>query len=78
MDGELAALFEQYFGETRGGILRDVPALHRVIPVEEAIPFQVEIHPYERASELLEGALSWGLRTSRCGLPGFRARATRF
>jgi len=66
MDDEMAALFDQYFSETRGGILRHVPALHRVIPVEQAIPFQVEIHPYERATELLEGALSWGVRSCIC------------
>jgi Na+-translocating ferredoxin:NAD+ oxidoreductase subunit B len=66
MDEEMAVLFEQYFGETRGGILRDVPALHRVIPVERAIPFQIEIHPYERAGELLESARSWGVRNCIC------------
>jgi Na+-translocating ferredoxin:NAD+ oxidoreductase subunit B len=66
MDDELAALFEQYISETRGGILRDVPALHRVIPVGQAVPFQMEIHPYERATELLEGALSWGVRDCIC------------
>ncbi len=66
MDEELAALFDQYFTETQGGILRDVPALHRVIPVGQAVPFQIEIHPYERASALLEGALSWGVRDCIC------------
>jgi len=60
MDKELAALFDQYFSETQGGILRDVPALHRVIPVGQAVPFQIEIQSYERANALLEGALSWG------------------
>jgi hypothetical protein len=39
MDEELAALFEEYFSETQGGILRDVPAHHRVIPVGQAVPF---------------------------------------
>jgi Na+-translocating ferredoxin:NAD+ oxidoreductase subunit B len=66
MDDELAVLFERFFNETRGGILRDVPALHRVIPVGQAVPFQIEIHPYERATELLEGALSWGVRDCIC------------
>lgn len=66
MDDEMAALFEQYFRETRGGVLREAPALHRVIPVEQAIPFKVEIHPYERASALLEGARSWGVRNCIC------------
>jgi electron transport complex protein RnfB len=66
MDAELAALFEAYYQETRGGIVRDAPAVHRVIPVGEAIPFDVEIFPYERASELLEGARSWGVRDCIC------------
>jgi Pyruvate/2-oxoacid:ferredoxin oxidoreductase delta subunit len=66
MDDEMAALFEQYFSESQGGILRDAPALHRVIPVGQAVPFQIEIHPYERANALLEGALSWGVRECIC------------
>ena len=67
MDAELAALFEQYLQETRGSaILRLEPAVHRVIPVEEAIPFDLEIFPYEQASELLEGANAWGVRDCIC------------
>jgi len=67
MDAELAALFEQYLQETQGGsIVRDAPAVHRVIPVGEAIPFDLEIFPYERATELLEGAKSWGVRDCVC------------
>lgn len=67
MDAELAALFEQYWQESQGGsILGDIPAIHRVIPVEEAIPFNLEIFPYERATEMLEGAKSWGVRECMC------------
>ena len=67
MDEELAALFEQYYQETRGGaITRAAPAVHRVIPVEEAVPFDLEIFPYERATELLEGAKAWGVRNCIC------------
>jgi len=67
MDAELAKLFEQYLQETRGGgIARDAPAIHRVIPVEEAIPFELEIFPYERASQLLEEAKAWGVRDCIC------------
>jgi electron transport complex protein RnfB len=68
LDAELAALFEQYYQETQGGgnIMRDAPPVHRVIPVGEAIPFELEIFPYERASELVEGAKSWGVRDCIC------------
>ena len=67
MDAELAALFEQYYQETQGGaIIRDMPSVHRVVPVEEAIPFDLEIFPYEQTTELLEGAKSWGVRNCIC------------
>jgi len=67
MDQELAALFEQYLQETLGGsIVRDEPAVHRVIPVGEAIPVELEVFPYERATELLENAKSWGVRDCVC------------
>ncbi len=66
MDAEMAALFEEYFNETQGSLLRDAPAHHRVIPVEQAIPFQIEIQPYDRASALLDKALSWGVRDCIC------------
>lgn len=66
MDAEMAELFEQYYRESKGGILRPTPALHRVIPVEKAIPLEVTIHPYERASEILERAKSWGVRDCIC------------
>ncbi|MBN1993466.1 MAG: 4Fe-4S binding protein [Anaerolineae bacterium] len=67
LDAELAALFEQYYQETQGGSLtHDLPAIHRVIPVEESIPVDIEIFPYERASELLAGAKSWAVRDCIC------------
>ena len=66
MDAELAALFEQYYQETQAGIVRDVPSIHRVIPVEKAIPFELEIFPYERASELVKEACAWGVRDCIC------------
>jgi Na+-translocating ferredoxin:NAD+ oxidoreductase subunit B len=66
MDVKMAELFEQYYRETQGGVLRPAPALHRVIPVGRAIPITVNIDPYERASELLEKAQSWGVRDCIC------------
>jgi ferredoxin len=67
MDAELAELFEQYFRETRGGgFVSTRPAVHRVIPVGEAIPVDVEVFPYERAVELVENAKSWGMRDCIC------------
>ena len=69
MDEELATLVEQYLQETRGGgITQHAPALQRVIPVETSIPFELEIFPHERASELLKNAKSWGVRDCICRL----------
>ncbi|MGB2982632.1 MAG: 4Fe-4S dicluster domain-containing protein [Candidatus Bipolaricaulia bacterium] len=66
MDEEYASLFEAYYQETRAGMLGESPSVHRVIPIELAIPFEVEIFPYERASALLERAKSWGVRDCIC------------
>jgi ferredoxin len=67
MDAEFAALFERYLKETGGGtIFADEPAIHRVIPVDQAIPFEIEIFPYEHATDLVEGARSWGVRDCIC------------
>jgi electron transport complex protein RnfB len=67
MDAELARLFEQYYHETRGGsVIQDAPPVHRVIPVEEAIPVEIEILPHEWASRLVQEARSWAVRDCVC------------
>jgi Na+-translocating ferredoxin:NAD+ oxidoreductase subunit B len=40
--------------------------VHRVIPVDEAVPYQLEVFAYEQASALLEGAKSWAVRDCIC------------
>jgi electron transport complex protein RnfB len=68
LDEELARLFEEYYRETAGGgaLIKSAPPGHRIIPVEQSIAFEPEIFPYERASELLEGAKAWGVRDCIC------------
>ena len=66
MDEAFASLFERYYQETHGGLLGEGPAVHRVIPVDAAVPFEVEIFPYESARALLESAKSWGVRDCIC------------
>ena len=66
MDEELAALCEQYFQEIGGSIMGDTPSVHRIIPVEESIGLELEIFPYERAVQMIEGARSWGVRKCIC------------
>ena len=66
MDEELATLFEEYYTESAGAFARYAPPVHRVIPVEEAIPAGIEVYPYEQATELLESAKAWGVRDCIC------------
>jgi ferredoxin len=66
MDRELAQLFEDYFQGSRGGLAAHSPPIHRVIPVEEAIPADITIYPYERATAMLESAKAWGVRECIC------------
>jgi electron transport complex protein RnfB len=67
LDEEMARLFERLIKETRGeGLLGPGPALQRIIPVEQSIDADIELLPYERASELLESAKSFGVRECIC------------
>ena len=66
MDEELARLFEDYYHEALSQALLGQPAPMRVIPVEESIPVEIEIFPYERASQLLSRARSFGVRDCIC------------
>jgi ferredoxin len=67
LDAELAALAEAYFREIAGRTILDAaPPIHRVIPVAEAVPFDLEVFPHERATELVESARSWGVRNCIC------------
>jgi Na+-translocating ferredoxin:NAD+ oxidoreductase subunit B len=63
MDAEMAALFEDYFQGLRGSALVKI---HRVIPVEEAVPFEMQIAPHEQVTALVESARSWGVRDCIC------------
>ena len=67
MDAELARLFDQYYRETQGGsVIQDAPPIHRVIPVEEAVPVDIEILPHEWASRLVQESRSWAVRNCVC------------
>lgn len=67
-DKEMAELFEQLVQETRGqGMISGPgPSLARVIPVQQAVPADIELAPYERVSALVESAKDWGIRECIC------------
>ncbi|MFL7813603.1 MAG: 4Fe-4S binding protein [Anaerolineales bacterium] len=66
LDEEIANLFEAYFQESKGGITGKGLSVHRVIPVQESIDFEMEVFPYEKASSLLENAKAWAVRDCIC------------
>ncbi|MCA9970062.1 MAG: 4Fe-4S binding protein [Anaerolineales bacterium] len=66
IDAELAALFEAYYHEAFGQLLAVQPPVHRVIPIGESIPVDMEVHPYESAAGLLNAAQSWGVIDCVC------------
>ncbi len=66
-DAEMAQLFEAMMQEAHGvGLVDRGPPIHRVIPVEQSVDAQVEVLSYERASQLVEGARSFGVRECIC------------
>lgn len=66
IDEEFARYMEQYFDEALHRIMTVKPSVHRVIPVERAIPVHIDIMPYERASCYIEKAKSWGVLKCIC------------
>ncbi|MCR4440011.1 MAG: 4Fe-4S binding protein [bacterium] len=66
IDEEFARLFEEYYHQAFHRVMTARPSVHRVIPVERAIPWQVEVLPYERASHYIEQARAWGVLNCIC------------
>ena len=66
MDEEFARLFEDYYKEAYHKVMTAKPAIHRVIPVEQAVQVGVEVLPYERASDIVSQAQSWGVLDCIC------------
>lgn len=66
LDQEMAQLVEEYLVETHALGASTGPSVHRVIPVKEAVPYQLGVYAYEQASALLESAQSWGVRDCIC------------
>ncbi len=42
------------------------PSVHRIIPLEKAIPVDIDVMPYEKASTYLDQAESWGVLDCIC------------
>ena len=61
-----AALFESYYHEAFGRMLDVQPPVHRVIPVNESIRVDTEVHPYESAAAIVDSMQSWGVIDCIC------------
>jgi ferredoxin len=66
IDAELASLFEDYYTQAFVDVLRVKPQVHRVIPVNESIKVDMEVRPFESASDLVESAQAWGVLDCIC------------
>jgi len=66
MDTELAESFETYYRVAFGEMLAVEPAVHRVIPVNETVRNDMEVHPFESASAIIENAQAWGVVDCIC------------
>lgn len=66
LDPELAQLFEQYYQQSFGHILKIDPPVHRVIPVGESVQVDMEIRPYESAADIVNNAKAWGVVECIC------------
>jgi len=66
IDTEFAQLFENYYNQTFGAALTIEPAFHRVLPVKETVRNDMEVHPFESASAIIENAQAWGVVDCIC------------
>ena len=66
IDKEFAELFEQYYHESFHKTMLSEPSVHRIIPLEKAIPVDIDVMPYEKASTYLDQAQSWGVLDCIC------------
>lgn len=68
VDAELAQLFEDYYQQTYRQALPQQPPAHRVIPVGESVPNNVDVRPFESARDIILNAKAWGVTDCICRL----------
>jgi ferredoxin len=66
MDAKLASLFEAYYMEAFGHVLTVEPSAHRVIPVNESVRTDLEVRPFESATDIIANAKAWGVQDCIC------------
>lgn len=66
IDGEMAQIFEEYYQKAFGELLIVKPFVHRVVPVGESVRVDMEVKPYESATEVINNAKAWGVIDCLC------------
>lgn len=66
MDERMARLFEDYYQQAFGKVMEIQPQIHRIIPVNESVRADMEIHPFESASQIVSQAQAWGVLDCIC------------
>jgi Pyruvate/2-oxoacid:ferredoxin oxidoreductase delta subunit len=66
IDAELARLVEDYMQQAFEGVLGIDPQLHRVVPVNETIQTDMEVHPYESIVDIVATAKAWSVFDCIC------------
>lgn len=66
IDAELARLFEDYYKAAFGRAMDVQPAVHRVIPVQKTVRFDMEVRPYESAADIVRANRAWGVVDCIC------------
>jgi ferredoxin len=62
----MAELFETYYQNAFGSSLKTQPQVHRVIPVNQTVKNDMEVHPYESALGIIEDNNSWAVFDCIC------------
>ncbi|MBN1429510.1 MAG: hypothetical protein JXB07_14140 [Anaerolineae bacterium] len=66
LNADLARLTETYFQRAFRSMLTVEPSFHRVLPVDEAIPIDIEVQPFETAAAIIGRAQAWGVVDCIC------------
>ncbi|MFW9794113.1 MAG: ATP-binding protein [Candidatus Thorarchaeota archaeon] len=66
MDEKFAQILERYYQHAFKKITASEPVIFQVIPVNQSVSTELEIHHYEKAEQLIESSGSWGVRECVC------------
>jgi Na+-translocating ferredoxin:NAD+ oxidoreductase RNF subunit RnfB len=66
MDEEFAQILENYLHHAFKKITASEPVIFQVIPVNQSLSTELEIHSFEKAEQLIESSASWGVRECIC------------